>query len=382
MEQNYLLSDCIISPLAFGTLKNLDAVRKGETALKLHKNRSFSQDEYVAGQINDKKIDALFSDLGDPKKYTRLEKIMILAVNDVLKKNPDLDLSSTGLVISTTKGNIDLLTTEHSFNTDRLQLWKLGEIIQQFFKFRKTPIIISNACVSGGLAIKVANDLIVQNQFKNVLIAAGDLLSPFVLAGFKSFNALSPYPCKPFSQDRNGISLGEAVAAILIGPKPKNDQDFVKYITANTANDANHISGPSRTGEGLFQAIEQVLLESKVDPEAIDYISAHGTATVYNDEMEAIAFNRLSMNAIPLNSFKAYYGHTLGASALIETILTKHCMLNNELLPSLNFEKLGTSKPINVIQKYEKANLDYALKTASGFGGCNLAMLLKKEINV
>ena len=88
-----------------------------------------------------------------------------------------------------------------------------------------------------------------------------------------------------------------------------------------TCNDASHISGPSRTGEGLFRSITAAINEAKIKLEDIDYISAHGTATIFNDEMEAIAFNRLGMESIPLNSFKGYFGHTLGASGLVETIV-------------------------------------------------------------
>ena len=82
-----------------------------------------------------------------------------------------------------------------------------------------------------------------------------------------------------------------------------------------------------------------------------------------------------------MNSFKGYYGHTLGASALIESILTKHSLLDNELMPSLNFTEAGITRPLNIIKESKNTRLDLALKTASGFGGCNLVMLLKKEFD-
>jgi 3-oxoacyl-[acyl-carrier-protein] synthase-1 len=95
--------------------------------------------------------------------------------------------------------------------------------------------------------------------------------------------------------------------------------------------------------------------------------------------MEAVAFNRSGLENVPMNSFKGYYGHSLGASALLESILTKHSLLNNELYTSLNFDEIGVSKPLNVIGVFEKKELRFAVKTASGFGGCNLALVLKKE---
>ena len=147
-----------------------------------------------------------------------------------------------------------------------------------------------------------------------------------------------------------------------------------------SANDANHISGPSRTGEGLYISIQNALKEAKLNNDQIDYITAHGTATPYNDEMEAIAFNRAGLQDVPVNSLKGYYGHTLGASALIETLIAKHCLVHNELFASLGFEALGVSESINVIAKNSKKEIKRVLKTASGFGGCNVALIIEKEI--
>ena len=98
-----------------------------------------------------------------------------------------------------------------------------------------------------------------------------------------------------------------------------------------TCNDANHISGPSRTGEGLYRSVKAALKEANIGAAQIDYISAHGTATPFNDEMEAIAFSRLGMEEVPLNSLKGYFGHTLGASGLLETIVGMHFMMKNIL---------------------------------------------------
>jgi hypothetical protein len=252
-------------------------------------------------------------------------------------------------------------------------------VIAGFFGFSQEPIILSNACISGGLALAVARRLCHTQNLKNVLVLGGDLCSEFVLSGFHSFQAVSPKPCKPFSKNRDGISLGEAAAAILLSTEKRGAGEVVSLVADATANDANHISGPSRTGEGLFKSIEIALEEVKIGVGEISFISAHGTATIYNDEMEAIAFNRAGLGEIPLNSFKGYFGHSLGASALLESILTKQSLLNKKLYPSLGFEEKGTSKALNIIKEVQNKNIAYALKTASGFGGCNLALVFKKD---
>ena len=377
MGRNYLQNDAIISPLGFGTSENLEAIRNSETALKKHKNSKIFKDGYYGGLIDNNLIDSAFSDLEDPQTYTKLEKLLILAIKQVIDSS-NVDVSSTGLIISTTKGNIDLLGN-NEFEKDRIFLWKMARVVSDFFNFQDKPVVVSNACISGALAIKTANDFIETGRYENIIVAGGDLLSDFVLSGFQSFQAISPEPCRPFSNDRTGISLGEAAAAILIGPYKSQDIDKIRYIDAVTANDANHISGPSRTGEGLYQSIRRLLEQNKIKASQIDYLSAHGTATNYNDEMEAIAFNRAGLSNVPVNSYKGYYGHTLGTSALIESILTKHSLLNNELFSSLNYTSSGVSVEFNVIENHKFSDLDLALKTASGFGGCNLAMLLKKD---
>ncbi|WP_325096500.1 hypothetical protein [Chryseobacterium indologenes] len=143
-------------------------------------------------------------------------------------------------------------------------------------------------------------------------------------------------------------------------------------------NDANHISGPSRTGDGLYASIKNAMTEAQVRAEHLDFISAHGTATLYNDEMEAIAFNRMELQNVPLNSMKGFYGHCLGASGLLESIISMESAMHNMLLPSKNFEETGVSQSLNIIQANLPASIRYILKTASGFGGCNAAIVLEK----
>jgi len=380
MKKIYLLDDAIISPLGFSTEENIAAIKNECSGLKFHKNNRFPSEGFYAGIIENKLLTEAFFKIGDPKKFTKLEQMMLLAVNRVLEKNPDLNLSKTALIISTTKGNIDLLT-KSPFPENRVYLSELGNVIKDFFGFEPEPIVISNACISGGLALAVAKRFIAAGKFDQAIVVGGDLVSDFVLSGFHSFQAIGSEPCRPFSKNRKGISLGEAAAAILLSSNKPEDPNIISLIGEASANDANHISGPSRTGEGLSKSIQNALREAQVSAKEIDYLSAHGTATAYNDEMEAVAFNRCGLENVPMNSFKGYYGHTLGASALLESILTKHSLLNNELYASLNFDEIGVSKPLNVIRKFEENELKFALKTASGFGGCNFALVLKKELN-
>ena len=379
MKKMYLLDDVIISPLGFSVSENLNAIRTKVSGLKFHENKRFDSGGFYAGIIENEILNQHFSKIGNPKSFTKLEKMVLLAVNEVLSKNPDLDKRKTSLIISTTKGNIDLLDKNNGFPEKRIYLAEFGRVIKDFFGFEAEPILVSNACVSGGLAIAIAKRFILAGKFEHAIIAGGDLVSDFVVSGFQSFQALSDYPCKPFSKNRNGISLGEAAAAMLVSSEKRFGAKAISLIGDASANDASHISAPSRTAEGLYKSIQNSLNQAKITSEEIQYISSHGTATVFNDEMEAIALNRVGLEEVPVNSFKGYYGHTLGASALLESVLTKHSLINNELYASLNFDEIGVSKPLNLIENLKSTPLNYALKTASGFGGCNLALVFKKE---
>jgi 3-oxoacyl-[acyl-carrier-protein] synthase-1 len=254
-----------------------------------------------------------------------------------------------------------------------------------FFGFKTKPIVVSNACVSGVMALAVAKNMILSGKYNDAFVIAGDEISEFVISGFNSFQAIGSGICKPYDKTRDGINLGEAAAAVYItgycsdeGKTLQNEKFSFKILGDSAINDANHISGPSRTGDGLYVSIKNAMTEAQVTAEQINFISAHGTATIYNDEMEAIAFNRAELQNIPLHSLKAYYGHCLGASGLLETIISMESALHKTLLPSKNFEHIGTSQSLNIIKENQPAEIRYILKTASGFGGCNAAVVLEK----
>lgn len=373
-KQAYITKTNCITPLGFDVASNIQNISAGISGIQLHQNNNLQGKKYYAATISDEKINEAFSKISDSKTYSRLEKMMILALIPIVDET-SLN-SRTGFILSTTKGNITALKNPTDENFKQSHLHQLAKNVANFFNFKTQPIVISNACVSGILAVSVAKRLIQSELFDTIYVVAGDEVSEFVLSGFNSFQAMSDLPCKPYSKNRTGVSLGEATAAVLISANKENAK--VKIIGDGSINDANHISGPSRTGEGLYRSIESALKEAEVKANQIDYISAHGTATPFNDEMEAIAFNRLTLENVPVNSLKGYYGHTLGASGLLETVIGIESVLQNKLFMSLGFDEIGVSQNINIIEKNENKNIHYFLKTASGFGGCNAAVLFEK----
>jgi len=389
MNPVYITSDNIITSLGFTTGENITSLNDHVIGLKLVEDPDLSPSPVVLSKIDPVILEMRFSVLLDQYKknapstrFTRLEKMFLLSIADVLSKT---DISPSNprslLVLSTTKGNIELLEERHklSFNHRRIYLWELGRIIGDFFNFRNVPILISNACISGLVAIITAARFIQNDRFDHAIVAGGDIASGFVISGFQSFQSLSPVPCKPFDHHRAGLSLGEGCGAMALTSAPSETiGNPVRFAGGSVTNDANHISGPSRTGEELSLAINRALTMASLSPGDIGYISAHGTATLYNDEMESKALGLSHLSHVPVNSFKGYWGHTLGAAGMIESIVAIHSLRSGQLFQSAGFEEPGVPVPLNVLTRHETHSIHGCLKTASGFGGCNAAIVYQK----
>lgn len=383
MSSTYLTHNNIVSSLGFDSTTVIGQISKEVSGLNLVEEPAILDRPFYSSIISWETLTDAFNQLeipsqptrsGDDSRFTRLEKMMSASLAKTLKLSELRLTDRVGLIISTTKGNIDALEKDSPFPKERAYLGALGKEIQSLFRFSTEPIVLSNACVSGILAIAVAKRLISQGKFDHVFVVAGDLVTKFIISGFNSFQALSDEPCRPYCKSRTGINIGEVAASVLV-TKDKSllVDESVEILGEASCNDANHISGPSRTGEGLYRSVMSAIKEANVSPDDIDYISAHGTATQYNDEMEAIAFNRAGLGDTPLNSLKGYFGHTLGASGLLETIIGMHSLHRNTLFASKGFRELGVSRPLNIIEKTRSKNMNIFLKTASGFGGSNTA---------
>ena len=367
----------MITALGFSTNENWENLLAGQSGLKMHEDAAFLNEPFCAALVAEERLNEAFEKLQVQEAMTRLEKMFAVSINAAAAEAKiDLTNEKTLFIFSTTKGNIDLLQDTQGFSKDRLRLGKMAEAVTTHFKNLNRPIVISNACISGVVAIIMGSRMLRTGQYENVVVTGGDLVTNFTLSGFNALRALSNEPCKPFDANRKGINLGEGVGTMILSKNKKNSKN-IAVLGGGISNDANHISGPSRTGEGLQLAIKGAL-DKEVLPAEIDYISAHGTATMYNDEMEAKAFHALNLEAVPMNSFKGYWGHTLGAAGVLESIIASKSLVENELLKSAGFKDMGVTMPVAVIEKTRKKELTTILKTSSGFGGCNAAVVFQK----
>jgi len=372
----FIVADHLLTPLASGSDANFDRLSTGQGSVR-HHDHLFGLDGPFHASVFDDRDDHLSED-----GLTRFERMLLQCGQTVIDR-VGIDPADPGLrvVIATAKGNIHLAGRGDIGPelVDRISLHRSARLIAERLGVRTPPIVLSNACISGLLALIEASMLLRSGECTHVLVLAGDILSDFILSGFRSLMALSAGVCKPFDLARDGINLGEAAGAAwlttdagLAGP------DAIRLHPGAVTNDANHISGPSRTGEELALAMRRALDAAAIRPTDVGFISGHGTATVYNDEMESKAIGLAGLQAVPVNSLKAYYGHTLGAAGLIETIVSIRSLRQGLVLPTLGFETPGVTVPVNICSERLHGSFRHFLKTASGFGGCNAAAVFSK----
>lgn len=373
----YVSGGTCLTPLGFNLSDNIKGIKEGKTAIAKIHDEKIDTESFFGGIINKITLNDSFSKLNLEGGYSTLEKMMLLAVEEIkVKYKASID-DNCGVIISSTKGNIEALETN---DIQSYHLHHLAKKVSDAIGIKTDPIVLSNACVSGIMAISVAKSLIQVGRFNHVIVIGGDIFSRFVFSGFQSFQAVSNGPCKPYDKARNGITLGEAAAAIFVTRERDilESKSCFEAIGDSSINDANHISGPSRTGEGLFLSIQNAMEEGKIDPSEVDFISSHGTATLFNDEMEAQAFNRSKLDKTPTFSLKGYFGHTLGAAGILETVISLAFAEEGLIPASIGYEEHGLSLPLNITTKIKEKNIDLILKTASGFGGSNTAVLFKR----
>ena len=372
------VSDNIISPLGMSTAENYAAVKAGRSELKRRDGLWQLPEPFTASLMNREMVNEIASQEHIGDRYTFFEKMIILSAAKALEAT-DIDPTSENVlfILSTTKGNVFLLDKrETGFPSERVLLGQAARQMTEYFHNPNTPLVVSNACISGVCAQIQAMRELASGRFDYVVTVGADVQSAFIVSGFQSFKALSVEPCKPFDANRTGLNLGDAAATIVYTRKETIDENDWVACRGAIRNDANHISGPSRTGEGSYRALKAVL--GDMNCERLAFINTHGTATLYNDEMESVAIERAELAQVPVNGMKGYYGHTMGAAGILETILSMQAIDDNNILATRGFEAIGVTHPLVLSNQNQPTDKRAFIKLLSGFGGCNAALLMTK----
>ena len=368
----YKVADNILSPLGVTTAENYQAVKVGRSALERYDQR-WALTEPVTASLFSEEQEKRFTVSG----LSRFQSMVITSIRQALSQTTlDVSQPNVVLILSTTKADVELLEllppTEGGIcpspSDSALR-------IAQALGFTTQPMVVCNACISGLSALILATRLLEDGQYDYAVVCGADSQSRFIVSGFQSLKALSPEPCRPFDMERIGLNLGEAAATMILSRQAEHDATWA-IGQGVVRNDASHISNPVKNGEGSYRALTATLGDAP--SEALAFVSAHGTATIFNDQMESVAIERAGLSSVSVNGYKGYYGHTMGAAGVLETILSMAALDDHTVICTRGFEELGVSGKIRLSADNQATDKHAFVKMLSGFGGCNAALLCDK----
>lgn len=236
------------------------------------------------------------------------------------------------------------------------------------------PVItVSTACSSSAKVFANAARLINAGWVDAAIVGGVDSLCLSVLYGFHSLELISSKPCRPFDQNRDGLSLGEGAGFAILERQP--EQSLGRLLGWGESSDAHHMASPHPDGSGACAAMQQALDAAALRPDQVSYINCHGTATPINDRIEATAIKQVFPDPPPSASTKAFTGHTLGAAGITESIFSLLALQEQWLPASLNCDTPEAAWADFILTDARQASVEYVLNNSFGFGGSNSSLL-------
>ena len=359
----YIIADNIISPLGETSEENYLSVKAGRSGIRAYEPGTCNIPEGFYASL-------LFEDF---------ETLALRSAQKAIA-NAQLELKGkrTAFILSSTKGNIE----------ENISLANSAQRIASQLGIDSKPIVVCNACISGLSALILGNRLIDSGLYDAAIVCGCDTPRQFILSGFQSLKALSPEPCRPFDMERMGLNLGEAAATLILSKNPLQGNSW-RMGDGFIRNDAFHISTPSKTADGLYLSLQRTLESftkeisstcEQIDmKEQLAFINAHGTATLFNDQMESVAIGRAGLSDLPANAYKSFWGHTMGAAGILETIISMKAIDDDTILGTRGFSELGVSGKMNICAENRPTDKKGFIKMLSGFGGCNATIWAAKS---
>lgn len=371
LRPSHVLGRGAVSALGLGVPALLDGVFAGRCGIVARaRTAGFDAPTAVAGEFPS----AVFAALGGERDLAF--RSALAAAHEALHEARASADQRLGLVLASTKG--DLRGVVAGDPGDGLGMpGRLAARLSQALGGGPLLGAISCACASGLVALATAARHLHLGTCERVLVLGVDVLHPFVLAGFGSLHALDPQRCRPFDRARRGVSLGESAAALLLGREPGACGG--ELIGHGGANDACHVTGPDRHGAGLALASARAIAAAGLVPADVDVVHLHGTATAANDATEAIGLGTLfGGRTPPAFGTKGQTGHTLGASGVLETIVTLAVLQRGEAPANFGLEDCDVDPALDLVRTPRTlARARHALKVASGFGGVQAATVVR-----
>lgn len=366
----YIIADNIISPLGETSEENYLSVKAGRSGIRAYEPGTCNIPEGFYASL-------LFEDF-ETLALKSAQKAIANAQKTMGNAQLELKGKRTAFILSSTKGNIE----------ENISLADSAQKIASQLGIDAKPIVVCNACISGLSALILGNRLIDSGLYDAAIVCGCDTPRQFILSGFQSLKALSPEPCRPFDMERMGLNLGEAAATLILSKNPIQGNSW-RMGDGFIRNDAFHISTPSKTADGLYLSLQRTLESftkeisstcKQIDmKEHLAFINAHGTATLFNDQMESVAIGRAGLSDLPANAYKSFWGHTMGAAGILETIISMKAIDDDTILGTRGFSELGVSGKMNICAENRPTDKKGFIKMLSGFGGCNATIWAAKN---
>lgn len=337
------------------------ALRAGRSGLRRHAMESFAE-PLVMGRV-----DGLAAAPGTDERLQALLARLLVGV-------PELP-AQTALICATTKGAVDELLLAPGAPWPG-QPPELAAAVAGRLKINHEYRTVSAACASGTVAIMEAVLRLGRGECEAALVVGVDLISRFVQAGFASLQALAADGCRPFDDNRDGLSLGEGGGWLLLTTAEQAAARQWPVLAAITGYgvscDATHITAPCRQASGLIRALEQATEQGS---RPVGGINAHGTGTTYNDAMEMLAFGTIWRQPPPVHSVKGAIGHCLGAAGVLEAIVAIRSLREGVLPPTVGLRTAESGQvPVSGTSSLPLRHPS-VLSCNSGFGGINAAVV-------
>jgi 3-oxoacyl-[acyl-carrier-protein] synthase-1 len=255
--------------------------------------------------------------------------------------------------------------------------FSVADYLRQRCRLEGPAVVVSSACASSAKVFGSARRMIEAGLIDAALVGGTDSLCLTTLYGFHSLQLSSPAPCRPFDAARDGISIGEAAAFVLLTRVPENlDPDAVLLYGVGESSDAYHMSAPHPEGLGAKRAMQAALTSASLEPGDIDYINLHGTGTPSNDRSESQAVTSIFGPTTPCSSTKGATGHTLGASGALEAVISILAIQNGLMPGGVHTTRIDPNLTAHYIKENRRAPVSRVLSNSFGFGGTNCSLIL------
>jgi 3-oxoacyl-[acyl-carrier-protein] synthase II len=384
----------VVSPLGVGLEDTLPALRAGHdgvspiTAFDVSRTRC-----KTAGLVDQARMrDRLALSRHDRRRHPA-SLMMMSAAREVRRTDPAFEPEL--LVIGTTSGGMSFGEAFYRTQVEKRRPhvranWLANYLpqkpvldAQEIWSSSAPAQIIANACASGTNAVGHAFRLVRGGHHRRVLCGGYDAISEMVFVGFDSLQASTPERIRPFDKSRTGLVLGEGAALLALEEWASAEERGAPILAEITgygiSTDNHHLTQPHPSGIGPRQAMERALSDAGRTPTDVDYINAHGTATIFNDATEGTAIAQLFGDRVPVSSTKSMMGHALGAAGAIEAAFSVLALQHQFLPPNIHLQELDPAWRLNIVANNSRdAQVRCVVSNSFGFGGTNATIVLEK----